>query len=113
MTTELLEGLTYRNPQTSPNKPKLSSSSSSSKGHEQSAQRPSFKEKVRNLRGSFNKKTKSPSMSIASPDMIDIPFHDDIVDRKSSPLEREGSEPDNNGEDHAMRFPWMTDSFIV
>jgi hypothetical protein len=113
MTTELLEGLTYRNSQASPDKRKSSSFSSLSKGYKQSTQRPSFKEKVRNLRDSFNKKTKSPSMSIESPDMIDIPFHDDIVDRKTSPLERESSEPDRSEEDHAMGFPWMTDSFIV
>jgi hypothetical protein len=52
-------------------------------------------------------------MSIESPDMIDIAFHDDIVDRKSSTLEGEGSEPNNTEEDHGMRFPWMIDSFIV
>jgi hypothetical protein len=45
--------------------------------------------------------------------MIDIPFHDDIVDIKSSPLEREGSEPDNTEEDHGMKVPWMTKVFIV
>jgi hypothetical protein len=112
--TEILEGLKYRNSQASPNKRKSSRSSSSSKGPKQSPQRSSFKEKVRNLRDSFNNKTtKSPSMSIESPDMIDIPFHDDIVDRKSSTLEGEGSEPNNTEEDHGMRFPWMIDSFIV